>query len=228
MAVNKVTYNGNTLIDLTGDSVTPIKLGKGITAHDKSGATITGTADLLGYIETGNNIFLLGDLELGTYTVKYEKEDGSVVSIGELTIKPKFNNLAEPLPSNTTDTTKWVVNNRISSSGITSSSGSGTTVSNMIPCKNGDVIRIKGVSLRSGTDRIAIFGSTFSAWAAGYFNNGISLGSINAVVYNGLSNGVYTFTVTTDKTHTYTGIRFAMPTPTDASTVIITVNEEIT
>lgn len=43
MAVNKVVYNGNTLIDLTGDTVTANTLLNGVTAHDKSGAQITGT-----------------------------------------------------------------------------------------------------------------------------------------------------------------------------------------
>lgn len=43
MAVNKVIYGGNILIDLTTDTVTVDKLASGITAHDKSGAVITGT-----------------------------------------------------------------------------------------------------------------------------------------------------------------------------------------
>lgn len=43
MAVNKVTYGGETLIDLTGDTVTADKLAQGITAHDASGAEIIGT-----------------------------------------------------------------------------------------------------------------------------------------------------------------------------------------
>lgn len=43
MAVNKVIYGGNVLIDLTTDTVTVDKLSSGITAHDKSGAVITGT-----------------------------------------------------------------------------------------------------------------------------------------------------------------------------------------
>lgn len=41
--INKVIYGGNTLIDLTSDTVTADKLAKNITAHDKSGAIITGT-----------------------------------------------------------------------------------------------------------------------------------------------------------------------------------------
>lgn len=43
MAINKIIYGGNTLIDLTGDTVTPDKLAKDVTAHDKSGAVIVGT-----------------------------------------------------------------------------------------------------------------------------------------------------------------------------------------
>ena len=43
MAVNKVIYGGNVLIDLTKDTVTADKLASGITAHDQSGTIITGT-----------------------------------------------------------------------------------------------------------------------------------------------------------------------------------------
>lgn len=43
MSVNKVIYNGNSLIDLTEDTVTPETLAEGVTAHDKSGAVIIGT-----------------------------------------------------------------------------------------------------------------------------------------------------------------------------------------
>lgn len=42
--VSKVVYFGETLIDLTNDTVEPSKLLKGFTAHDKSGALITGTS----------------------------------------------------------------------------------------------------------------------------------------------------------------------------------------
>lgn len=41
--VNKVVYGGNTLIDLTGDTVVANKLLSGYKAHDRSGAPITGT-----------------------------------------------------------------------------------------------------------------------------------------------------------------------------------------
>lgn len=43
--VNKVVYGDQTLIDLTGDTVSPSSLKLGSTAHNASGAQITGTAD---------------------------------------------------------------------------------------------------------------------------------------------------------------------------------------
>lgn len=42
--VNKVVYGTTVLVDLTADTVTASTLMQGYTAHDKSGALITGTA----------------------------------------------------------------------------------------------------------------------------------------------------------------------------------------
>lgn len=44
--VNKVAVNGQTVLDLSGDTVYPGMLAKGITAHDKSGAPIVGTLEV--------------------------------------------------------------------------------------------------------------------------------------------------------------------------------------
>lgn len=43
MANSKIIYNGKTLIDLTGDTVTADKMLSGITAHGKDGKPVTGT-----------------------------------------------------------------------------------------------------------------------------------------------------------------------------------------
>lgn len=51
MAVNKVTYGGSTLIDLTSDSVTPETLAEGAKAHDKSGNVITGLATRISIVQ---------------------------------------------------------------------------------------------------------------------------------------------------------------------------------
>lgn len=43
MAINKVIYGTETLLDLTNDTVTADNLRSGITAHSKSGEQIIGT-----------------------------------------------------------------------------------------------------------------------------------------------------------------------------------------
>lgn len=42
---NQVIINGETILDLRSDTVTPETLQKGYTAHDKSGTKITGTLE---------------------------------------------------------------------------------------------------------------------------------------------------------------------------------------
>ena len=43
MAINKVIYGSQVLIDLTGDTVTADNLLSGFTAHGKNGSPIEGT-----------------------------------------------------------------------------------------------------------------------------------------------------------------------------------------
>lgn len=43
MAINKIVYGGDVLLDLTADTVTADKLAKGITAHNMAGEQIEGT-----------------------------------------------------------------------------------------------------------------------------------------------------------------------------------------
>lgn len=45
MAINKIIYGNNTLIDLTADTVEASKMLSGYTAHDRSGTMITGACD---------------------------------------------------------------------------------------------------------------------------------------------------------------------------------------
>ena len=143
--------------------------------------------------------------------------------IGE-PIKPSYKNLAEPLPNNTTDTTKWVNGYRISGDGVTAQAG--TTVSNTINCKNGDTIRISGVILRENSDRLAfdmIRSDTGEDYlAASYWNATHELFTLNVT-----DTGVYEITINKNYVHTVKTFRFAMPTPSDASKVIITLNESI-
>lgn len=43
MAINKVVYGGNTLIDLTSDTVTQADVLNGVTFHDRSGTAKQGS-----------------------------------------------------------------------------------------------------------------------------------------------------------------------------------------
>ena len=62
MAANKVIVNNQTILDLTGDTVTAATLKKGVTAHDASGAQITGTMEEASTSETWvlNNTVVCG------------------------------------------------------------------------------------------------------------------------------------------------------------------------
>lgn len=46
MGVSKVDFAGNTLVDLTGDSVTPETLLEGATAHNAAGDQIAGAVSV--------------------------------------------------------------------------------------------------------------------------------------------------------------------------------------
>lgn len=49
MAINRVDYGGNTLIDISSDTVAANKLLNGETAHDRSGTLVTGTVVIQHY-----------------------------------------------------------------------------------------------------------------------------------------------------------------------------------
>lgn len=51
MAVNKVNYNGKTLIDLTTDTITKDKVITGVTFHTANGEKVTGTLNLSEYLK---------------------------------------------------------------------------------------------------------------------------------------------------------------------------------
>ena len=76
MGVNKVIFGNEVKIDLTADTVTPADLALGVTAHDASGETITGTSTkdsdtsadtaLVGEILSGKTAHARGTLLIGT------------------------------------------------------------------------------------------------------------------------------------------------------------------
>lgn len=155
-------------------------------------------------------------------------DSNSIITINQ-EILNTCTNLAEPLPNNVGEVSKWVNGYRFSSASIAAENG--TTLSNYIPCKNGDIIKIKGVNLRENADRIAIYimrtDTNAYQWSYGYHNVGVDLGGKIVTELLSHKDGVYTFKLLCNTPHIIKGFRFAMPTPTDPSQVIVTVNEEI-
>lgn len=82
MAVNKVVINDNTVLDLTGDTVTPSDLVEGVTAHDATGMQITGTRPATSGTDTSDATATAGDIAKGkTAYVQGEKVTGTVDTV---------------------------------------------------------------------------------------------------------------------------------------------------
>ena len=56
MAINKVVYNGNTLIDISDASVTPETLVTGATAYNAAGEKVIGTAGITATDDGAGNV----------------------------------------------------------------------------------------------------------------------------------------------------------------------------
>lgn len=94
--VNKVVVNGQTKLDLTADTITAATLLAGTTAHDRSGAPITGTMPSLADA-TGDATATASEILSGkSGYVSGAKVTGSMPNIGEqtLTIDDKDDELA--------------------------------------------------------------------------------------------------------------------------------------
>ena len=65
MAVNKVVINDKTVLDLTGDTVTPSDLVEGVTAHDATGMQITGTRPATSGTDTSDATATAKDIASG-------------------------------------------------------------------------------------------------------------------------------------------------------------------
>lgn len=82
--ISKVVYGGKTLIDLTSDTVTADKVLSGYTAHDKSGAAITGTCTF--DADTGDATAAVAEILSGkTAYVNGNKLTGTMKNNGAVT-----------------------------------------------------------------------------------------------------------------------------------------------
>lgn len=84
MAYNKIVYGGKTLLDLTGDTVEASKMLSGYTAHDKSGAIITGTCTF--DVNSQDATASLGEvLATKTFYARGQKYTGTMPNNGKVT-----------------------------------------------------------------------------------------------------------------------------------------------
>ena len=183
---------------------------------------------VFGTVDEENNIILTGALPDGTYTLKYEAADGDVVTIGTL-VHGSYTNLANP------SSAEWLKDKRLNSSGAPTACET-TDVTNFIPCKTGDVIRVKGMDIskyRWGEGQFARATAAFFAEDKSTLIAKNNPADGNGWVY---ANGIWTYTVGTSLTAVSgnsADIRYCRMCgyPYDGYTVndiIITVNQEIT
>lgn len=106
--------------------------------------------DVIGNVDSNNNIVLTGSLSAGTYTLRYEHDDGTLTEIGSFTVGntgPAYTNLAD---INSAD---WLTNKRINSSknivDVTEDQSGGKTciVTNFISRAGVSKLHIKGLNI---------------------------------------------------------------------------------
>lgn len=119
--INKVIFGGKTLIDLTGDTITPEKVLSGYKAHDKSGAPITGTctfdADtsdataLDSEILSGKSAYVSGNKVTGAMTNNGGVTGSISTKDGEYTIPQGYHDGSGKVALDATEKAKLVAEN---------------------------------------------------------------------------------------------------------------------
>lgn len=112
--VNKVVIGKETKLDLTADTITPDKLAKGITAHDKSGAPITGTSDATAAVAEvlkGKTFYARGTKMTGTMPNNGEVNGEISTVSGKYTIPMGFHDGAGGVTIAATEQAKLVPTN---------------------------------------------------------------------------------------------------------------------
>lgn len=187
-----------------------------------------------GYIDSENNI-IISNLPEGDYTIRYEMEDGSAVDIGALTLGATGpTNLADPTSAD------WLTDHRLSTSGGGGSALEGHILTNYIPAKMGDVLRVKGLDITAyvNSKHCAIGAykadKTFQAVFV-YTGAGGTSSTDGAKDKVTVSGDVQTYTILMDDSGTqrataetaYIRIDGVPAAGYTANDVIITINEEI-
>lgn len=177
---------------------------------------------VFGRVDADNNIILTGELADGAYTVKYEDADGNIVDVGKI-VKAKYINRADPTSQ------YWLTDMRLNSTEV-AKDFAGSHVTNFIPCKVGDVIRVKGLDIRN-------YGSADSDLSFVRFysteNGSVLLKTATYQNANFVNSGdVWTYTVAEGVSGSVDSIAFVrfngmLYSGYTKEDVIITVNQEI-
>lgn len=193
-----------------------------------------------GYVDSENNIIING-LPDGSYTVKYEMEDGSTIDIGALEVGdepaqaytnqiPASINADGDLFVGTNGEKGYKSGYRLSLSSGTEKALAGYSVTGFIPAKNGDVIRVKNVAVtEENNTNIACYDADKqpilrnSTCGTSLYNLLVTLGTMENGVYTGTLNGTASQSMESGSGLAY--IRVGSTSITDDS--VITINQEI-
>ena len=104
MAVNKVIYDGDTLVDLTDSTVTPETLAEGVIAYNAKGERIVGTATfggtgLISFTIDGTSYQADQGMTWGAWVTSSYNTDNYVVSPQYGVIHPNYSDSVAVYPS---------------------------------------------------------------------------------------------------------------------------------
>ena len=138
------------------------------------------SGDVVGYVDSDNNIIVSGTLAKGTYTVKYEMEDGSTVDIGKLVLEEPAE-VSPNLVVTSVGSDGQIYNGAgyrdgyyASSSGMSDSSDSACVVTGLIPNvlkSTSDSIYVKGATLDISQSHVRFAGFTNASTILGAIYN---------------------------------------------------------
>lgn len=118
---NKIIYNGSTLIDLTADTIDQSKVLSGYTAHDKSGAPITGNCTYdsdtseddaaIAEILAGKTAHARGSLLTGTMPNRGSVSGTITTVAGEYTVQQGYHDGSGKVSIDSTEQAKIISSN---------------------------------------------------------------------------------------------------------------------
>lgn len=200
-------------IPIMSDGYTPVKGVDYYTEDDKAEIVQMVIASLggnpvFGYVDENNHIILSSNLADGTYSVKYELEDGSTIDIGHLALTEDEPEPDEPVQTYTNQIPisidasgnpfnggqGWKTGYRLSASGGGETAATDYECTGYIPVSKGDILRIKNVDMTSENATNIIF---YDGSKTPIACNGANYGTSLAIFFGTAdANNVYKGTIT--------------------------------